>query len=177
MGLESNAMNTGEYHESRSFLNDHLRHLMTTSVAFDTHEQLFWAGTQSGHMTSYYGPNFMKYTAFQAHHSEVREILPDTHGVLTLAPNQVRYTTKQGLKIFSTSIDEMHSMHSMIRGKGIQENYVLIAGENEYFFELDLSSGQVYKKSQQAYDPSTVVVKQSNHYICCGQKNWTGDLA
>jgi len=170
MGLESNAMNTGEYHESRSFLNDHLRHLMTTSVAFDTHEQLFWAGTQSGHMTSYYGPNFMKYTAFQAHHSEVREILPDTHGVLTLAPNQVRYTTKQGLKIFSTSIDEMHSMHSMIRGKGIQENYVLIAGENEYFFELDLSSGQVYKKSQQAYDPSTVVVKQSNHYICCGQK-------
>ena len=42
----------------------------------------------------------------------------------------------------------MHSMQSMVRGQGICENYVLIGGENEIFFELDLSSGQVYQKSQ-----------------------------
>lgn len=43
----------------------------------------------------------MKYTAFQAHHSEIREILSDKHGVLSLCPEEVRYTTKQGLKIFA----------------------------------------------------------------------------
>ena len=31
----------------------------------------------------------------------MRKILPDSHGVLSLCPDEVRYTTKQGLKIFS----------------------------------------------------------------------------
>ena len=39
-------MNPGEYNEIRVILNDPLSHSMTTSVSFDTHEQLFWAGTQ-----------------------------------------------------------------------------------------------------------------------------------
>lgn len=38
---------TGEYQELRFFLNDHMHHEMTTCVAFDSYEQLFWAGTQS----------------------------------------------------------------------------------------------------------------------------------
>lgn len=38
---------TGEYQELGFFLNDHIRHEMTTCVAFDSYEQLFWAGTQS----------------------------------------------------------------------------------------------------------------------------------
>ena len=40
------AMNPGEYNEIRVILNDPLSQSMTTSVSFDTHEQLFWAGTQ-----------------------------------------------------------------------------------------------------------------------------------
>ena len=38
-------MNPGEYNEIRVILNDPLSQSMTTSVSFDTHEQLFWAGT------------------------------------------------------------------------------------------------------------------------------------
>ena len=40
-------MNPGEYNEARMILNDPLHQSMTTSVSFDTHEQLFWAGTHS----------------------------------------------------------------------------------------------------------------------------------
>lgn len=40
-------LNRGEFHQLRSFLNDNVRHAMTTSVHFDSHEQLLWAGTQS----------------------------------------------------------------------------------------------------------------------------------
>eukprot|EP00111_Clytia_hemisphaerica_P006765 TCONS_00019563-protein len=163
-------MNPGEFNEIRMILNDPLRHTITTSVAFDTHEQLFWAGTQSGHITSYYGSSLQKYTAFQAHHSEIRKILPDIHGVLSLCPDEVRYTTKQGLKIYSARDEGMTSMRSMVRGNGAADNYVLIAGENEHFYELDLTSGYVYQKSEVACEPNTVVVKQSNHYLCCGQK-------
>lgn len=48
--VESNGdlpMNPGEYNETRMILNDPLHQSMTTSVSFDTHEQLFWAGTLS----------------------------------------------------------------------------------------------------------------------------------
>jgi len=41
------SMNSGEYNETRMILNDPLHQSMTTSVSFDTHEQLFWAGTHS----------------------------------------------------------------------------------------------------------------------------------
>ena len=42
----------------------------------------------------------------------------------------------------------MDSMRSMVRGNGMADNYVLLAGENEHFFELDLTSGYVYKKNE-----------------------------
>ena len=46
----------------------------------------------------------------------------------------------------------MHSMRSMVRGNGMADNYVLIAGENEYFYELDLTSGYVYKKNEVSFE-------------------------
>lgn len=48
--------------------------------------------------------------------------------------------------------DDMHSMRSMVRGNGMADNYVLIAGENEYFYELDLTSGYVYKKNEVSFE-------------------------
>ena len=42
----------------------------------------------------------------------------------------------------------MESMRSMVRGNGAGDNYVLVAGENEHFYELDLTSGYVYKKNE-----------------------------
>lgn len=36
-----------EFHELRTFLNDNVNHYMTTSVAFDPQEELFWVGTDS----------------------------------------------------------------------------------------------------------------------------------
>lgn len=165
-GVMEVPMNSGEFQEVRVVLNNQL----ITAATFDSHEQLLWAGTQTGHVTSYYGPSCLKYTAFQAHHSEVRKMLSDAHGILSLSPNQVRYTTKQGLKIYSTGTDGMHSMHTMLRGNHLKDNYVLLAGENENFFELDLTSGDVYQKNETPYEPSTVVLKESNHYLCCGHQ-------
>lgn len=164
-------LNNGEFQELRIILNGNLRHTMSTAVTFDTHQQLFWCGTETGHVTSYYGTNFMKYTAFQAHHEFTRKILPDAHGVLSLCPSQVRYTTKEGLKIFSAGSDNMHSMQSMVRFEGPRDNQVLIAGQNEHFFELDLTSGYVSQKNGVNCEPNTVVMKQhSRGYLCCGQQ-------
>lgn len=52
------------------------------------------------------------------------------------------------LLICCYSTDGMHSMHTMLRGNHLKDNYVLLAGENENFFELDLTSGDVYQKNE-----------------------------
>ena len=53
-----------------------------------------------GHITSYYGPEFHRYAAFQGHLGDIKQLITNAHGILSLTSNQVRYTTKQGLKIF-----------------------------------------------------------------------------
>ena len=100
-------------------------------------------------------------------------------GVLSLCPNDVRYTTKEGLKIFSSGSENMHSMRTMVRGSshdGVpHDNYVLMAGQNEHFFELDLTTGSVTEKPSVVCDPSVVVMKKQQHgYLCCGQQ--TGEV-
>jgi len=160
---------SGEFHEVTSLLNDHIRQFMTTNVTFDSHEQLLWAGTQSGHITSYYGSSFYKYTAFQAHHNPVRQILTDAHGLLSLAPNEVRYTTKQGLKIFAAQEESMTNMHCMMRGDGVGNTYVLLAGEQEHFYELDLSIGEIYCKRDVEVEPTTAMMKYTGRLLACGQ--------
>lgn len=47
MQMNEIQLNSGEYNEVRVVLNDPIRHLMTTAVSFDSHEQLTWTGSHS----------------------------------------------------------------------------------------------------------------------------------
>lgn len=54
-----------------------------------------------GHITSYFGSEMQKYTSFQGHENEVRHLLTNDVGVLSLTHNEIRLTKRQGLKLFS----------------------------------------------------------------------------
>ena len=49
-------------------------------------------------MTSYYSIGLDKYTAFQAHHDEVRHIASVDSGLLTVSANTIKLTSRQGLQ-------------------------------------------------------------------------------
>lgn len=42
-----------------------------------------------------------KYTSFQAHENEVRYLLTNDEGVLSLTHNEIRFTKRHGIKLFS----------------------------------------------------------------------------
>ena len=52
-------------------------------------------------MTSFYGPNLEKYTAFQAHQGDIRQLHLTPNGVLSVTPGELRYTTRTGLPIYT----------------------------------------------------------------------------
>ena len=55
------------------------------TVCFDTHEELVWTGTKTGHVTSYYGTQLQKYTSFKVHPTEdIRNILTFDHSLYIL---------------------------------------------------------------------------------------------
>lgn len=47
-------------------------------------------------------------------------------------------------------------MRSMVRGNGFSDTYVLLAGQNEHFFELDLTTGYVYEKTEVCRYPKNI---------------------
>ena len=44
-----------EFHETRTFINDHVNNYMTTATVFDPQEELLWVGTES--VKSFLSPN------------------------------------------------------------------------------------------------------------------------
>lgn len=74
-----------------------------TRVAFDPDVELVWTADEKGRVSSYLGPELIKYTSFQAHSSPIRHLLPLRSGVLSLAADSVRLTNRRGLIQWSLS--------------------------------------------------------------------------
>ena len=54
-----------------------------------------------GYLASYYGPELQKYTSFKVHHEEIRDVTANDHGVLSLTSNELCFSARAGLRLFS----------------------------------------------------------------------------
>ncbi len=52
-------------------------------------------------MTSFLGAELEQYTAFQAHTSDIRQLLPVPGGLLSITADELRYTTRTGLPLYT----------------------------------------------------------------------------
>ena len=78
-------------------LPTHTSNFMVVRLLINAHTYPGWL---QGHVTSFLGNELERYTAFQAHHSDVRQLLPTPTGLLSITADELRYTTRLGLPIF-----------------------------------------------------------------------------
>ncbi|XP_020628077.1 PAB-dependent poly(A)-specific ribonuclease subunit PAN2-like [Orbicella faveolata] len=152
-----------EYQEIRSVFSTGRDHSGVSAVLFDPLEELVWTGNQSGYLASYFGPELQKYTSFKVHHEEIRDVTANDHGVLSLTSNELCYSARAGLRLFSLSGSELSDLQCMLQR---DEAHLWVAGHQGLMLEVDLKKGVVSNKTE--VDPGTVVMKQSNRYLCCG---------
>ncbi|XP_048584798.1 PAN2-PAN3 deadenylation complex catalytic subunit PAN2 isoform X2 [Nematostella vectensis] len=152
-----------EYQEIRTIFNNAREPLGITSVITDPFEELVWVGNQSGHISSFYGIQLQKYTRFQAHHGEIRHMLVDDGGVLSLSSSELRYGKRTGIKLFSLSGPNMTNLQCMLQR---DNSNLLLAGHQDNMLEVDLKTGSLTREFE--VNPGTVVMKWSSRYICCG---------
>nr|XP_006819096.1 PREDICTED: PAB-dependent poly(A)-specific ribonuclease subunit 2-like [Saccoglossus kowalevskii] len=159
----------GEYHEMRSILADGGDRFGVCSVAFDLNEELLWMGNQGGHITSYYGLDMQKYTSFQIHASnEVRQLLTFDNGVLALTSDNLRCSTRQGMRVFELTGENIHDMQCMLQRNASR---LLIGGHHTKLIEVDLITGQETDQYE-IDDPGVAILRMANtissSLLCCG---------
>lgn len=94
--------NINVFTEKSSILIDGGDRFGASAVHWDLQEELIWVGNQGGHVTSYYGPTFHKYTSFQVHaNEEIRQILSFDGGLLIVTASSLRCQQKRGFPIFT----------------------------------------------------------------------------
>lgn len=145
------------------------RHYPVTAVCFDANQELLWAGTQRGHMASYYGMDFHKYTAFQVSPAEdaqleIRQTLSIESGVLSLTSTRLRFTHRRGLPIYSVSDSDMQHMQCMIH---FNSDTILMGGHQKKIIEFNTRKGQIVNKYEVG-DAGCAVFRQAGKYLCAG---------
>ena len=115
------------------------------TLAFDTHEELLWMGSKSGHVTSYYGTHLQKYTSFQVHPTdEVRNMLPFDSSLFILTQTSLRSQHRRGIPIFTHTSDNMVDMHSMLYNT--RSGRLLMGGMQNKLLEFDINSVRELKQ-------------------------------
>ncbi|KAF2453731.1 PAB-dependent poly(A)-specific ribonuclease subunit PAN2 [Lineolata rhizophorae] len=146
-------------------------HALPTAVsvlAFDTSQELLWAGNEFGRLTSFYGPELQKYTSFRAHPPAdgagvVKQLLFSEKGVLSVASRSVHFALRRGPAIWHLTNEAFKDLRCMsFTSKGTHE--VLVAGGQDTMVRIDVEKGTITETlpSQDNY----TIMKRGGQYIC-----------
>ena len=92
-------------------------------------------------MTSFYGPSLDKYTAFQAHHSDVRQLQSTAGGIVSISANELRMTSRTGHALFS--LQDENALMDMNCALYLDESSLLVGCQGNKITTVDLTQGKI----------------------------------
>ncbi|ROW03387.1 hypothetical protein VSDG_01414 [Cytospora chrysosperma] len=133
-----------------------------TALAFDTAQELLWAGNGYGRVTSFYGNNLQKYTSFRAHppsEGAVHQLLFNEKGIIALGARGVHMSIRRGPPIWPhITAEDMKDLRCMsFTSKATSE--ILVAGLQDTMFVIDIPTTDHYIKMKKS------------RYICAATSN------
>ncbi len=82
-----------------------------------------------------------KYTAFQAHHSDVRQLQSTMRGVVSLSEDEIRLTSRTGQPLLSvTDPDVLKDMNTSLC---LDDGTLLVGCQGNKMATVDLSQGKI----------------------------------
>lgn len=88
----------------------HAAYTPASTIAFDTSQELLWAGNDYGRVSGFWGANLAPYTAFKAGDGPVRQLLFHDRGVIALSAYSVHMASRRGPPIW-------HIVYARTRGE------------------------------------------------------------
>ncbi|KAF9632784.1 hypothetical protein BFW01_g3647 [Lasiodiplodia theobromae] len=137
-----------------------------TTVAFDTHQDLLWAGNDYGRVSSFFGPELQRYTSYRAHPSgegAVKQLLFCDKGVLSISVRSVHLASRRGVTQWHLTNEGFKDLRCMsFTSKGVHE--VLVAGCQDTMFRIDVEKGTI--TATLPAENSYTMMKKGGQYIC-----------
>ncbi|XP_064403711.1 PAN2-PAN3 deadenylation complex catalytic subunit PAN2-like isoform X2 [Halichondria panicea] len=135
-----------------------------STVAFDLQEDLLWAGTYGGHVTSFYGPSLEKYTAFQAHHSDIRQLQSTPSGIVSVSSDELRLTSRTGHPRFT--MQDENALMDMNTTLCLDESSLLVGCQGNKITTVNLSRAKITREVTTG--AGVCLLKSSEYYVCSG---------
>ncbi|KAL1594781.1 poly(A)-specific ribonuclease [Nothophoma quercina] len=141
------------------------------TFAFDTSQELLWAGNSLGRITSYYGATLERYTSYRGHAASegpIKQFLFTEKGVLSISKQSVHYAHRRGITQWHLTSNEFKDLKCMnFTSKGTRE--ILVAGCQNRMFKVDVEKGAITETLPA--EAEYTIMKRAGQYICAATKN------
>ncbi|ERS99373.1 hypothetical protein HMPREF1624_04573 [Sporothrix schenckii ATCC 58251] len=147
-----------------------------SALAFDTTQELMWTGNSEGRVAAFYGSevqNYVSYVMQPTTDGEVRQILLNDTGVLSLGPRGLHMALRRGLPLWNCRHEAMVDMCCMgFTSASMSE--VLVAGRQTTMLVVDLKEGDVVRQIETA--ENYTLMKRNSRFICAATIHGTVDI-
>lgn len=128
-------------------------------LKFDPHEELFWAGSSSGKVTSFLPTNhFSRYSAFVVSKvSGVNCVEPTENALFALTDTSLRVTTKQGIPIGKYSSQSMTKMMAMCHMPGTST--FVMGGFQEKLIHYDFVKEKEIRTTELKEGENSIIIR------------------
>lgn len=147
-----------------------------SALAFDTNQELLWTGNGEGRVASFYGADMQSYVSYMMQPStdgEVRQILVNEVGVVSLGSKGLHMALRRGLPLWNCRHDDMVDLCCMSFTSAAATE-VLVAGRQNTMFVVDLKEGETVRQLET--ENHYTMMKRNSRFICAATTHGTVDI-